>query len=384
MRVQVSVARPAQYITLWVTALLKPVETLKIQYINASDARPTRHAMSPVTQIAPPTEARLIDQFGRQVDYIRLSITDRCDFRCVYCMSEDMTFLPRQEVLSLEECARLVRIFVELGVSKVRITGGEPLVRKNALWLFEEIGRLPGLRELVTTTNGSQLAHQAQTLRAAGVKRVNISLDSLDAERFRKITRVGELDKVLRGIEAAKQAGFDNIKLNTVLMRGVNDDEALPLLEFAIAQGIDISYIEEMPLGEVDHTRESTYVSNEATLRLLQTRYQLIGSTETTGGPARYWRIPGTQTRVGFISPHSHNFCESCNRVRITCKGELYLCLGQEDKVDLMPLLRTFPHDDEPVIEAILGAMRIKPKGHDFDLRRAAPAVVRFMSVTGG
>ena len=340
--------------------------------------------MSPVTQIAPHTEARLIDQFGRQVDYIRLSITDRCDFRCVYCMSEDMTFLPREEVLSLEECARLVRIFVELGVSKVRITGGEPLVRKNALWLFEEIGRLPGLRELVTTTNGSQLAHQAQALRAAGVKRVNISLDSLDAERFRKITRVGELDKVLRGIEAAKQAGFDNIKLNTVLMRGVNDDEALPLLEFAIAQGIDISYIEEMPLGEVDHTRESTYVSNEATLRLLQTRYQLIGSTETTGGPARYWRIPGTQTRVGFISPHSHNFCESCNRVRITCKGELYLCLGQEDKVDLMPLLRTFPHDDEPVIEAILGAMRIKPKGHDFDLRRAAPAVVRFMSVTGG
>ena len=384
MRVQVSVARPAQYITLWVTALLKPVETLKIQYINASDARPTRHAMSPVTQTAPPTEARLIDQFGRQVDYIRLSITDRCDFRCVYCMSEDMTFLPRQEVLSLEECARLVRIFVELGVSKVRITGGEPLVRKNALWLFEEIGQLPGLRELVTTTNGTQLVHQAQALRAAGVKRVNISLDSLDAERFRKITRVGELDKVLRGIEAAKQAGFDNIKLNTVLMRGVNDDEALPLLEFAIAQGIDISYIEEMPLGEVDHTRGSTYVSNEATLRLLQTRYQLIGSTETTGGPARYWRIPGTQTRVGFISPHSHNFCESCNRVRITCKGELYLCLGQEDKVDLMPLLRTFPHDDEPVIEAILGAMRIKPKGHDFDLRRAAPAVVRFMSVTGG
>ena len=340
--------------------------------------------MSPVTQTAPPTEARLIDQFGRQVDYIRLSITDRCDFRCVYCMSEDMTFLPREEVLSLEECARLVRIFVELGVSKVRITGGEPLVRKNALWLFEEIGQLPGLRELVTTTNGSQLAHQAQALRAAGVKRVNISLDSLDAERFRKITRVGELDKVLRGIEAAKQAGFDNIKLNTVLMRGVNDDEALPLLEFAIAQGIDISYIEEMPLGEVDHTRGSTYVSNEATLRLLQTRYQLIGSTETTGGPARYWRIPGTQTRVGFISPHSHNFCESCNRVRITCKGELYLCLGQEDKVDLMPLLRTFPHDDEPVIEAILGAMLIKPKGHDFDLRRAAPAVVRFMSVTGG
>ena len=340
--------------------------------------------MSAATHTVSPAKPRLIDQYGRQIDYIRLSITDRCDFRCVYCMSEDMTFLPREEVLSLEECARLVRIFVELGVGKVRITGGEPLVRKNALWLFEEIGRLPGLRELVTTTNGSQLAHQAQALKAAGVRRINISLDSLDADRFRKITRVGDLDKVLRGIAAAKAAGFDNIKLNTVLMRGVNDDEALSLLEFAIAQGIDISYIEEMPLGEVDHTRDSTYVSNEATLRRLQTRHTLVSSAETTGGPARYWRIPGTQTRVGFISPHSHNFCESCNRVRITCKGELYLCLGQEDKVDLMPLLRAHPQHDEPVIEAILHGMRIKPKGHDFDLRRAAPAVVRFMSVTGG
>ena len=340
--------------------------------------------MSAALPTVAPAETRLIDQFGRQVDYIRLSITDRCDFRCVYCMSEDMTFLPREEVLSLEECARLVRIFVELGVSKVRITGGEPLVRKNALWLFEEIGRLPGLRELVTTTNGSQLAHQAQALKAAGVRRINISLDSLNAERFRKITRVGDLDKVLRGITAAREAGFDNIKLNTVLMRGVNDDEALSLLEFAIAQEIDISYIEEMPLGEVDHTRDSTYVSNEATRQLLQTRHTLVSSAETTGGPARYWRIPGTKTRVGFISPHSHNFCESCNRVRITCKGELYLCLGQEDKVDLMPLLRAHPQHDEPVIEAILNAMRIKPKGHDFDLRRAAPAVVRFMSVTGG
>lgn len=331
-----------------------------------------------------PENRMLIDQFGRRVDYIRLSITDRCDFRCVYCMSEDMTFLPRDEVLSLEECARLVKVFVGLGVGKVRITGGEPLVRKNALWLFEQIGRLPGLRELVTTTNGSQLAQQAQALKAAGVRRINISLDSLDPERFRKITRVGDLAKVLNGIAAAKQAGFDNIKLNTVLMRGINDDETLSLLEFAIAQDIDISYIEEMPLGEVDHTRGSTFVSNDSTLKLLQSRYTLISSAETTGGPARYWRIPGSNTRVGFISPHSHNFCESCNRVRITCKGELYLCLGQEDKVELMPLLREFPHDDAPLIAAILNAMQIKPKGHDFDLRRAQPAVVRFMSVTGG
>ncbi len=336
--------------------------------------------MSAVTH----SQAALLDQFGRKVDYIRLSITDRCDFRCVYCMSEDMTFLPRDEVLSLEECTRLVKVFVDLGVSKVRITGGEPLVRKNALWLFEQIGQLQGLRELVVTTNGSQLESQAEALKKAGVKRINISLDSLNAERFRKITRVGELEKVLRGIAAAKQAGFENIKLNTVLMRGINDDEALSLLEFAIAQQLDIAYIEEMPLGEVNHQRDATYVSNDATLKLLQQHHTLVSSAETTGGPAKYWRIPGTQTRVGFISPHSHNFCESCNRVRISCKGELFLCLGHEDKIDLMPLLRAHPDDDAPLIQAIMNSMQIKPKGHDFDLRRAEPAVIRFMSHTGG
>ena len=295
-----------------------------------------------------------------------------------------MTFLPRNEVLSLEESARLVRVFVGLGVSKVRITGGEPLVRKNAIWLFDEIGQMPGLRELVVTTNGSQLEQQAQALRNSGVKRINISLDSLIPERFRSITRTGDLSKVLRGIAAAKEAGFENIKLNTVLMRGVNDDEALSLLEFAIAQEIDISYIEEMPLGQVDHSRESTFVSNQTILKLLQQKHELISSAESSGGPARYWRIPNTKTRVGFISPHSHNFCESCNRVRITCKGELYLCLGQEDKVELMPLLRKFPNDDAPLIAAIINSMTIKPKGHDFDLQRAAPAVIRFMSMTGG
>ncbi|MCB5190495.1 GTP 3',8-cyclase MoaA [Methylobacillus arboreus] len=327
---------------------------------------------------------QLIDQFGRRVDYIRLSITDRCDFRCVYCMGEDMTFLPRNEVLSLEECARLVKAFVSLGVSKVRITGGEPLVRKNALSLFEEVGHLPGLRELTMTTNGSQLEHYAHDLKKAGLNRINISVDSLNPERFRKITRVGDLNKVLRGIEAAKQAGFANIKLNTVLMRGFNDDEAIPLLEFAIRQQLDVAFIEEMPLGEVDHSRESTYISNKATLKLLQAHFPLISSAETTGGPARYWRVAHTHTRVGLISPHSHNFCEACNRVRITCKGELYLCLGQENKVDLMPLLREYPHDDTPLKEAILASMQIKPRGHDFDLRRNAPAVIRFMSQTGG
>jgi len=330
------------------------------------------------------TPQQLIDQFGRKVDYIRLSITDRCDFRCQYCMSEDMTFLPREEVLSLEECARLVKIFTHLGVSKVRITGGEPLVRKNALWLFEEIGKLEKLKELVLTTNGSQLSKQAQALRSAGVKRINISLDSLDHERFKIITRTGELQKVLDGIQAAKQAGFDNIKLNTVLMRGSNDDEALALVAFAMKEKIDISFIEEMPLGEVNHERESSFVSNTDTLKLLQEHLSIMPSTHHSGGPARYWQVADSTTRIGFISPHSHNFCESCNRVRITCKGELYLCLGQEDKVELMPLLRAHPLDDNPIIDAIVTSMAVKPKGHDFDLRRAAPAVIRFMSHTGG
>lgn len=326
----------------------------------------------------------LIDQFGRKVDYIRLSITDRCDFRCQYCMAEDMTFLPRDEVLSLEECARLVKIFVSLGVTKVRITGGEPLVRKNALWLFNEIGKLENLEELVLTTNGSQLGKQSEALKAAGVKRINISLDSLNNERFKAITRTGELQKVLDGIQAAKHAGFENIKLNTVLMRGINDDEILQLVEFAIQQALDISFIEEMPLGEVNHTRESTFISNADTLKTLQNKFTLTPSTHQTGGPARYWQVAGAQTKIGFISPHSHNFCESCNRVRITCKGELFLCLGQEDKIDLMPLLRQYPSDDTPLIDAILQSMSIKPKGHDFDLRRAQPAVIRFMSHTGG
>lgn len=335
-------------------------------------------------QAIQPTQTALIDQFGRAVDYIRLSITDRCDFRCLYCMSEEMTFLPRDEVLSLEECARLVKVFVSLGVKKVRITGGEPLVRKNAMWLFDEVGQLAGLKELVLTTNGSQLSQHAKALKHAGVKRINISVDSLNPERFKKITRVGELSKVLAGIHAAKQAGFENIKLNTVLMRGFNDDEASDLVKFAIEQEIDISFIEEMPLGEVDHTRGSTFVSNLETLEKLQSEYSLISSTKTTGGPARYWQVANTQTKIGFISPHSHNFCEACNRVRITCKGELFLCLGQEDKVDLMPIMRAHPYDDAPLIAAILGSMAIKPKGHDFDLKRAAPAVVRFMSHTGG
>lgn len=330
------------------------------------------------------TTVQLIDQFGRAVDYIRLSITDRCDFRCEYCMAEDMTFLPREQVLSLEECARLVKIFVGLGVTKVRITGGEPLVRKNAMWLFEEVGKLDGLNELVLTTNGSQLAKHAIALKKAGVKRVNISVDSLKPERFKKITRTGRLEQVLDGLQASIHAGFEGVKINTVLMRGTNDDEAMDLVHFAINHNIDISFIEEMPLGDVTHNRENTFVSNLDTLKLLQSQFNLLPSTETTGGPARYWRVADTKTKIGFISPHSHNFCESCNRVRISCQGELFLCLGQDDKVELMPLLRQHPNDDTPIIEAILNSMKIKPKGHDFDLSRTKPAVVRFMSHTGG
>jgi GTP 3',8-cyclase len=329
-----------------------------------------------------PKTSQLIDQFGRVVDYIRLSITDRCDFRCEYCMAEDMTFLPRDQVLSLEECARLVKIFVGLGVSKVRITGGEPLVRKNAMWLFEEIGQY--VPELVLTTNGSQLEKHAKVLKKAGVKRVNISIDSLKPERFKKITRTGSLEQVLDGLQASHHAGFEGIKMNTVLMRGTNEDEAVNLVQFAIDKKIDISFIEEMPLGEVNHSRENTFVSNTDTLKLLQSKYSLLPSTETTGGPARYWRIADTKTKIGFISPHSHNFCESCNRVRISCQGELFLCLGQDDKVELMPLLRANPNNDAPIIQAILDSMRVKPKGHDFDLNRTKPAVVRFMSHTGG
>ncbi|MGZ8271420.1 MAG: GTP 3',8-cyclase MoaA [Methylophilus sp.] len=330
------------------------------------------------------TTPKLIDQYGRTVDYIRLSITDRCDFRCQYCMAEDMTFLPRNQVLSLEECARIIKVFVELGVTKVRITGGEPLVRKNAMWLFEEVGKLQGLQELVLTTNGSQLTNYASSLKQAGVKRINISIDSLNAERFKNITRTGSLEKVLAGLQSCIQEGFDGIKINTVLMRGINDDEAIDLVQFAIDHKIDISFIEEMPLGEVNHSRDNTFISNADTLKLLQSKYSLLPSTISTGGPAKYWQVAESPTKIGFISPHSHNFCESCNRVRITCQGELYLCLGQEDKIELMPLLRDHPNDDAPLIQAIFDSMKIKPKGHDFDLKRAAPAVVRFMSHTGG
>ena len=325
----------------------------------------------------------LVDKYGRRISYVRLSITDRCDFRCTYCMSEKMTFLPRDQVMSLEECLRVARVFVGLGVSKLRITGGEPLVRPNALWLLEQLGQLDGLRELVLTTNGSQLDRYAPALREAGVRRLNISLDTLDAERFRTITRTGSLEKVLQGIGAARRAGFVRTKLNVVMMKGFNDDEFGNLVRFALDEELDISFIEEMPLGAIAG-RSRTYISGQETLARLQRDFELVPSTESSGGPARYWRIPGQQTRVGFISPHSHNFCDSCNRGRITARGELYPCLGHNDATALLPLLRQHPDEDAPLRQAIMESMGLKPKAHDFNHQMEAPQVVRFMSMTGG
>ena len=329
-------------------------------------------------------EPRLVDRFDRQVTYVRLSVTDRCDFRCVYCMSEDMTFLPRAQVLTLEELYALGRAFTELGVNKIRLTGGEPLVRRNILWLVERLGALPGLGELVLTTNGSQLPRLARGLRDAGVRRINVSLDSLDPERFRRITRTGDLARVLEGIDAAQAAGFERIKINSVIMRNHNDDEILDLVDFVVARGMDVSFIEEMPLGDLgEHDRAAAYMSSDEVRDVIRTRYALTPTTETTGGPSRYWRVDGTGSRVGFISPHSHNFCESCNRVRVTVQGRLLLCLGQEHSMDLRHVLRAWPGDDERLRQAIRDSMAIKPKGHDFDLNRKV-VIFRHMSVTGG
>ncbi len=337
-------------------------------------------AMNSPTQF--PTQ--LVDLFGRVVDYVRISVTDRCDFRCVYCMDEKMEFLPRARILTLEELALVGRAFAELGVHKIRLTGGEPLVRNNVIKLMRDLGALTQLSELVLTTNGSQLETMAKDIRAAGVRRINISLDSLDSERFRRLTRVGDLAQVLRGIDAALAAGFDNIKLNAVILKHRNDDEVVPLVEFAAARGMDLSFIEEMPLGTIgDHDRAEAYYSSDEIRADLEKRFTLLPTTETTGGPAKYFRLAETGTRVGFISPHSHNFCGDCNRVRLTAEGRLLLCLGQEHSVDLKHVLRTQPGDLDALKRAIVGSMAIKPKGHDFNLREQ-PLIFRHMSHTGG
>jgi len=326
----------------------------------------------------------LIDRFNRRVNYLRISVTDRCDLRCIYCMSENMKFLPRARLLSLEEIVQVGRSFVDLGVSRIRITGGEPLHRRNILKVFRELGELEGLRDLTVTTNGTQLKRFATDLRAAGVTRINVSLDTLRADRFRALTRTGRIEQVLHGLDAAQAAGFDRIKLNAVIMKHRNHDEVDELVAFAIDRGFDISFIEEMPLGLVgDHDRAECFYSSDQIRDDLSHHYQLIPTTETTGGPSRYFRIPDVDTRVGFISPHSHNFCEQCNRVRLTSEGRLLLCLGQEHSVDLRHVVRANPGDDEALSKAIVASMQIKPRGHDFDIE-AKPVIFRHMNHTGG
>ena len=326
----------------------------------------------------------LVDNFGRTVNYVRISVTDRCDFRCVYCMDEEMQFVPRAKLLSLEEIGVIARAFTELGVGKIRITGGEPLIRRNIIKLFRDIGQLEGLKELTLTTNGSQLPKLAGELKDAGVKRINISLDSLDPDKFRHLTRVGELDKVLAGIDAALETGFEKIKINSVILKNRNDDEVPDLVEFASTRGMDISFIEEMPLGVIgEHDRAEAYYSSDEIRTDLEAHYTLLPTTETTGGPSRYYHIAETGTRVGFISPHSHNFCDSCNRVRLTCEGRLLLCLGQEHSVDLRQVIRAHPGDMQRLKQALRRSMDIKPKGHEFDLS-VKPVIFRHMNMTGG
>lgn len=329
-------------------------------------------------------DTQLVDKFGRHVDYIRISVTDRCDFRCTYCMAEDMEFLPRSQILSLEEIELVARAFVGLGVSKIRVTGGEPLVRNNILSLLGAINGMDGLRELVMTTNGSQLPKYATGLVEAGVSRLNISIDSLQADKFRRITRVGSLDKVLAGIDSARQAGFKRIKLNVVVQKGRNDDEILDLLAFCLAKQLDLTFIEEMPLGNVgEDNRAARYFSSDEVRAVVESRYTLVPTTETSPGPSRYYRLADAPIRVGFISPHSHNFCDQCNRVRLTAEGRLLLCLGNEHSVDLRAVLRQHPGQLEPLQEAIVAAMELKPERHHFDPSKE-PQILRFMNMTGG
>jgi cyclic pyranopterin phosphate synthase len=329
----------------------------------------------------------MIDPFGRHITYLRLSVTDRCDFRCVYCMSEHMTFLPKAEVLTLEEIERLALAFVRKGVERLRITGGEPLVRRNVMSLFERLGAQIGrsnLKEVTLTTNGSQLARFAGNLVSAGVKRVNVSLDTRDPATFRAITRWGELDKVLDGIDAADAAGLA-IKINTVALKGVNEDEIEDLMLWAHGRGFDFTLIETMPLGEIDGDRVGQYLPLSLVRGRLAQRYSLTETDYRTGGPARYVEVAETGGRLGFITPLTHNFCESCNRVRLTCTGTLYMCLGQNDSADLRKPLRASA-EDETLDLAIDAAIARKPKGHDFiiDRRHAGPALERHMSLTGG
>ena len=333
----------------------------------------------------PDHDNRLVDRFDRAVSYVRLSVTDRCDLRCVYCMPEKMTFVPRSQLLTLEEMEAVGRAFVRLGVDKIRITGGEPLVRQNILQLFRNLGALAGLRDLTLTTNGTQLVKYARPLRDAGVTRINVSLDTVRHDRFREITRIGDLGKTLDGLDAAIACGFEQIKINAVVLKNYNHDEILDLVTFCIDRGIDISFIEEMPLGQNEHhDRAVAYYSSDQILEDIERQFEIVPSTHTTAGPTRYFKLPAHPgTRVGFISPHSHNFCESCNRVRVTAEGRLLLCLGQEHSMDLRHVIRANPGDDAALEQALIDSMQIKPKGHDFNLN-SQEILLRHMNLTGG
>ncbi|MHA1545115.1 MAG: GTP 3',8-cyclase MoaA [Alphaproteobacteria bacterium] len=329
----------------------------------------------------------MIDPFGRTVSYLRVSVTDRCDFRCTYCMAENMVFLPRRDLLSLEELDRLCTVFIAKGVRKIRLTGGEPLMRKNLMWFIERLSRHLGsgaLEEVTLTTNGSQLPRFADQLFDLGVRRINISIDTLNAEKFKAITRWGDIEKVKAGIKAAQKAGLA-IKINTVALKGVNDTEFEEMVRWAHGQGMDMTIIETMPMGQIDGDRADTYLPLAQVRAALEKPLTLSESTHKTGGPARYFDVAETGGRLGFITPLSHNFCESCNRVRLTCTGTLYMCLGQDDAADLRTPLRTTTSDAE-LGRAIDEAISRKPKGHDFIIDRAnpKPATDRHMSVTGG
>ncbi|MFD1331515.1 GTP 3',8-cyclase MoaA [Methylopila musalis] len=333
------------------------------------------------------TTAPLVDPFQRAISYLRVSVTDRCDFRCVYCMSEHMTFLPKRDLLSLEELDRLCSAFVRLGVRRLRLTGGEPLVRRDVMTLIRSLGRhleTGALDELTLTTNGSQLARYAGDLAAAGVRRVNVSIDTLDPDKFKAVTRWGDLAQVKAGVDAALAAGLD-VKINAVALRGLNEDEIPAMIDWAHARGMDLSLIETMPLGDIEGDRTDQYLPLSLVRARLAQRWTLNDIPYRTGGPARYVSVAETGGRIGFITPMTHNFCESCNRVRVTCTGTLYMCLGQDDAADLRAPLRE-SDSDARLEDAIRDAIARKPKGHDFviDRRNAKPAVARHMSTTGG
>ncbi|MEE1886458.1 GTP 3',8-cyclase MoaA [Pseudomonas carassii] len=328
---------------------------------------------------------QLIDGFNRRIDYLRISVTDRCDFRCVYCMSENMKFLPRQNILALEEIIQVAERFVALGTRKIRLTGGEPLVRQGIVELCARIAAIPGLDELCMSSNGSQLKHLAKQLYDAGLSRLNISLDSLDHERFKVLTRTGDLQQVIAGVDAARQAGFRRTKLNCVVLKGRNDHEILDLVRFAIDRELNISFIEEMPLGVIDeHSRSASYCSSDEVRARIAEHYTLHDTVESTSGPSHYVRLAeAPDIRIGFISPNSHNFCGDCNRVRLTAEGRLLLCLGNEHSKDLKEVLRSHPGDTSQLDDAILAALPLKPYGHHFDVGGEVQ-ILRFMNMTGG